>query len=317
MCHRQWIYHFLLACPWKCILLPKERQCFDDMQHTLKCCQVENKGGRRGDGVEAQVADAQSVPPSEWVTSGRTFRHPGTWVTRTEAQALTDREETSPLRWKLEKRQCTKKVTRLLFLIDASSWNWCKNAIRDGGRLVSNSEDWCQIVSCASHLHFPNRSSQTKTSSQAAPCVAQTEILKQDLFYQIHPILQWPLSLSVNLCFKWRFVSICEKWWHSSGFKFILIVILHFYLWTVVTEVIFVSMLHHLMMISQLSYHQRWSSFQRSWTRTSHRSGGNSTYLMKGQDADHFYRKMRLTLSNCLLKYKKGYNEKQTSRWTL
>ena len=80
-----------------------------------------NKGGRRSDGVEAQVADAQSVPPSEWVTAGRTCRHPGTWVTRTEAQALTDREETSPLRWKLEKRQCTKKVTRLLFLIAASS----------------------------------------------------------------------------------------------------------------------------------------------------------------------------------------------------
>ena len=76
-----------------------------------------NKGGRRSDGVEAQVADAQSVPPSEWVTSGRTFRHPGTWVTRTGAQALTDKEETSPLAlgWKLEERKPTNKVTILPF----------------------------------------------------------------------------------------------------------------------------------------------------------------------------------------------------------
>ena len=45
--------------------------------NTLKCCQVENEGQRRGDGVGVQVADDQSVPPSEWVTAGRTHRHLG------------------------------------------------------------------------------------------------------------------------------------------------------------------------------------------------------------------------------------------------
>ena len=74
-----------------------------------------NKGGRRSDGVEAQVADNQSVPPSEWVTSGRTCRHPGTWVMRTEAQALTDREETSPLGWKLGKKKMQESEQIIFF----------------------------------------------------------------------------------------------------------------------------------------------------------------------------------------------------------
>ena len=85
------------------------------LYNTLKCCQVEIKCGKRGDGVEAQVADAQSVPPSEWVTSGRTCRHPGTWVMRTEAQALTDREETSPLGWKLGKKKMQESEQIIFF----------------------------------------------------------------------------------------------------------------------------------------------------------------------------------------------------------
>ena len=70
--------------------------------------------------------------------------------------------------------------------------------------------------------------------------------------------------ISFNLCFEWHFVAICVN-----------------------TEV------ELLLLFLQLSYHQRWSSFQRSWTQTSHRSGGNSTYLMKGQDGDHFYHNYR------------------------
>ena len=93
----------------------KKDNAYISVCNTLKCCQVENKGGRRGDGVEAQVADDQSVPPSEWVTSGRTYRHPGTWVTRTEAQALTDREETSPLGWKLGKKKMQESEQIIFF----------------------------------------------------------------------------------------------------------------------------------------------------------------------------------------------------------
>ena len=72
---------------------------------------------RRRDGVEVQVADTQSVPPS-LTRSQRPAGHiVGTWVTRTEEQVHLDREDTLVLihvtqEYKFEKGKSTKKVTR-------------------------------------------------------------------------------------------------------------------------------------------------------------------------------------------------------------